>query len=176
MNDTRALTEGIGLQGNLQIKVIDAATQELIRTIQIRNKITYLAADSLIECWAQRAGDAAPLNNKLYTLRVGTSNTAAARSDTNLGLPVFGVILADGNKVTGISGDLQIIATLGVGDANGNTLQEAGLFTKGAGVGSLDAPGITGAVPRLLAHQTHPPIVKTVAISLEYSWRISFTA
>lgn len=176
MSNSTQLVTTVPMRGDLTIKVKDASTGTLIRTIEIRNKITFLAADVLVELIAQRATDPTVGNQKMYTMRMGTSNTAASRSDTNLGAPVIGKVLNDINKITGLAGELEFTATLDTTEANGNTLQEAGLFTKGAGTGTLDAPGTTGAVPRLFARQTHPPIPKTAALTLEYSWRVAFTA
>ena len=102
----------------------------------------------------------------------------------NLGAYAIGVQLSSVDKVTSISGEIACIATLGIGDANGLTLQEAGLFTRGSaatahpiGVSvNCDAPDMRPGYPRMIARQTHPPIPKTAAISIEYQWRISFAA
>jgi hypothetical protein len=163
-------------RGDICIKVKDAKTGKLLRKIEIRNTITFLFADVVLELLAQRAADPTAVNNSIYTLRVGTGSTAPTRADTNLGNPVFGMILTDPNKITGLPGELEITSTLESGDANGNTLSEAGLFTKGPSTGSLDAPGATGVTPRLLARQIHPGIPKTSALTLEYSWKLSITA
>ncbi len=170
--------DGIPMRGDLTITVKDAVTGEQKRRIEIRNKITFLAADVLVELLAQRTTDPAPATGRVYSMRMGTSNTPASRADTNLGAFAVGKALGDVNKVTGVPGELEFIVTLESADGNGNTLQEAGLFTAGsAGSPSpSDAPGTTPGSPRMVARQIHPPIPKTVAISIEYSWRIAFTA
>lgn len=179
------LREGIHVRGDLVINVFRGDPKpgdDPWRTVEIRNKIMFLAADVLVALLAQRSADypggaGQKANDQLYTMRMGTSNTAPSRADTNLGNPVVGVVLADpAGKVTSLPGELQLLATLATTDANGFTLQEAGLFTKGAGAGVLDAPGNTVLVPRLFARQIHPGIPKTNAISLQYSWTIAFTA
>lgn len=172
------LADGIKMRGDLTVTVRDGRTRRVLKRIEIRNKITFLAADLLVELLAQRATDPAPLQDSMFSMRMGSSNTPASRADTNLGAFVIGVQLNDVNKVTGVPGELQFLATLATTDANGNTLQEAGLFTRGS-AGSptpSDAPGTAPGNPRMFARQIHPPVVKTVAISVEYDWRIAFTA
>src|SRR5262249_22303337 len=122
---------GIKMSGHLRVTIREGNHGKVLRRIEIRNKITFLAADLLVELLAQRATDPAPVQDSMFSMRMGSSNTAASRSDTNLGAFVIGVQLLDVNKVTGVPGELQFLATLGTGDANGNTLQEAGLFTRG---------------------------------------------
>ena len=187
MRQKNGFKDGIPMHGTLVIIARDTKTglpARNIPRIEIRNKITFLAADVLVELWAQRATDPAPLYDQIYSMRMGTSNTAASRADTNLGAYVVGAQLLDVNKVTGIPGEIAFIATLSAGDANGVTLQEAGLFTRGNAVTAhpqnvdvvSDVPGTTPGTPRMIAHQVHLPIPKSAAITVEYQWRVSFTA
>ncbi len=168
----------IPMKGHLRVTVRDAVTGKRLRRIEIRNKITFLAADVLVELVAQRVADPAPSADRIFSMRMGTGNSPASRADTNLGAPVIGKQLDDVNKITGVPGELEFTATLEQGDANGSTLQEAGLFTAGD-AGSpdpMDTPNTTPGSPRLFARQIHPPIPKSGAISVDYSWRIAFTA
>lgn len=166
----------IPMIGVLCVTTRDARTRGVIRTHTIRNKITFLAADVLVELLAQRTTDPVPARQLIHSMRMGTSNTPAARSDTNLGAFVVGVALGDVNKVTGVPGELQLVATLESGDGNGNTFREAGLFTAGASPSTSDAPGTTSGTTRMLARQVYPDIPKTVSIVIDYSWTIAFTA
>jgi hypothetical protein len=170
--------DGIPMRGDLSITVRDAKSGKVRKKIEIRNKITFLAADVLVELLAQRATDPATTANTIFSMRMGTSSTAASRADTNLGAFVIGKALADVDKVTGVPGELQFSATLEAADGNGSTFQEAGLFTAGsAGVPTAsDTPGTSPGDPRMFARQTHPAIIKSIAITVEYSWRIAFTA
>lgn len=172
------LLDGIPMRGDLTVTVKDAATRETKRRIEIRNKITFLAADVLVELLAQRTTDPTPARGRVFSMRMGSSNTPASRADTNLGAFVVGKALADVNKVTGVPGELEFVVTLEAADGNGETLCEAGLFTAGsAGSPSpSDAAGTAPGTPRMIARQIHPPIPKTVSITIEYSWRIAFTA
>lgn len=166
----------IPMVGTLRIAIRDAKTGRIKRRVAIKNKITFLAADVLVELIAQRTTDPVPARQKIHSMRMGTSNTAAARSDTNLGAFVIGVALGDVNKITGAPGELQFVATLEAGDGNGNTFREAGLFTAGASPSTSDAPGTGPGTTRLFARQVYPDIPKTAAIVVDYSWTIAFTA
>ncbi len=166
----------IPLIGTLDIKVRSAKTRRVKRQITIKNKIMFLAADVLVELIAQRTTDPVPGRQLIYSMRMGTSNTAAARTDTNLGAFVIGKALADVNKITGAPGELQFVTTLESGDANGNTLREAGLFTAGASPATNDAPGTAPGATRMFARQVYPDIPKTISIVVDYSWTIAFTA
>lgn len=167
---------GIPMMGTVAITVRDAKTRKIKQRIKIRNKITFLAADVLVELIAQRTTDPVPGRQLIYSMRMGTSNTAAARSDTNLGAFTIGKVLGDVGKVTGAPGEIQFIATLDSGDANGTTLREAGLFTAGAAPSTSDAPGTTPGTTRMFARQVYPDIPKTVAVIVDYTWTIAFTA
>lgn len=178
MNGKAEFMSQIAMRGDLTVVVRDAATGKIKKRIEIRNKITFLAADVLVELIAQRASDPTAAYDSMFSMRMGSSNTPASRSDSNLGAFVVGKQLADVNKITGVPGELEFTATLGASDGNGSTLQEAGLFTRGS-AGSptpSDAPGTAPGNPRMFARQIHPPIPKTAAIVLDYSWRIAFTA
>lgn len=166
----------IPMIGTLRLTVRDANTRKIKRRVVIKNKITFLAADVLVELIAQRTTDPVPARQLIHSLRMGSSNTAAARSDTNLGAYIIGKPLVDINKITGAPGELQFVATLEAADGNGNTLREAGLFTAGASPSTSDAPGTTPGSTRLFARQTHPDIPKTSSIVIDYSWTIAFTA
>lgn len=168
--------DGIPMWGRVGITIRDTYTREIRRRLEIRNKITFLAADLLVELIAQRASDPVATRNMVYSMRMGSSNTAAARSDTNLGAFLIGKIIGDSGKVTGAPGELQFIATLDSGDANGTTLREAGLFTAGAAPSISDTPGITPGSTRMIARQVFPDVPKNPGIVVDFSWVIAFTA
>lgn len=167
----------IPMRGTLQIVVRDARTLEERKRITIKNKITFLAADVLVELLAQRAAEV-PATNRIYSLRVGSTllATPVARTDTNLGTFVAGMALADVNKTTVAQGELQFSATLDASTGNGSTLTEAGLFTAGTLAQVNDPPGTATGTTRMFARQIHPGIPKNIAIVLDYSWTIAFTA
>lgn len=162
--------------GTLCVTVRDAKTNRVKQRIKIRNKITFLTGDILVELIAQRSTDPVPGKNLVYSMRMGSSNTAATRADTNLGAFTIGKVLGDVGKVNGASGEIQFIATLAAGDANGTTLREAALFTAGPTPSTSNAPGTTPGVTRMMARQVYPDVPKTIAIVVDYSWTIAFTA
>jgi hypothetical protein len=173
------LYDGIPMRGDLTITVRDAKTRKKIRRIAIRNKITFLAADVLVNMLAQRSSDEDPAYGQMHSMRMGISNTAVTRADTNLNSFEIGKELFEVNKVTTVPGELEFTATLEAGDANvgpSQSLQEAGLFTAGSVPAVDDTPGTGPLDTRMFSHQIHPAIPKTSAIVLEYSWRIAFTA
>lgn len=176
--DAKSLVDGIFMRGILCVTTRDAVTGEQLRRVEIRNKITFLAGDIIVEMWAQRATDPDPTYSQVFSMRMGTSNTPASRSDTALGAEAFGYELLDVDKITGVRGEIEFQAYLGAGDANGVTLQEAGLFTRGSSPtpSPTDVPGVNPGDVRMVARQVHPPLPKTAAITVEYSWRIAFTA
>jgi len=168
--------DGIPMRGTLKVTVRDARTGKVIRCMEKRNKITFLAANILVELMAQRATDPAPLGDAVYSMRMGTSTVQPQRSDTNLGAFVIGKVIGDAGKVNGAPGEIIYIATLESGDANGSTLSEAGLFTGGTTFSASDTPGTAPGDTRMVAHQVYNGIAKTSAITVDYSWTLSFTA
>jgi len=164
------------MMGTISMVVRSSKTGRVLKRITIRNKITFLAADVLVELISQRATDPVPGRDLIYSMRMGSSNTAATRSDTNLGAFTIGKVIGDVGKITGAPGEIKFIATLGSGDANGTTLREAGLFTAGPAPSTSDAPGTTPGTTRMFARQVYPDVPKTGAIVVDYSWTIAFTA
>jgi hypothetical protein len=115
--------------------------------------------------------------SQIKSMRFGTNATAPQRTDTNLlseavvsGNPVR-IELLDANRIIGGASTVEYVATLGSGDGNGVTYREAGLFTRG----TADAPLLTTA-SRMFARQAFSDQVKTIAVVLEFRWRITITA
>lgn len=172
-----ATPEVVATVGVLSVTVRDAVSSAIRRHFTIRNQITSLTADVMLELLAQRASDPPSAYNKCHSMRMGSSNTAPTRADTNLGAFTIGKELGDVGKITGLPGEVQFIATLSAGDANGTTLREAGLFTAGPTPGTSDVPGVNGHTAcRMLARQVYADIPKTSAIVIDYTWIFAFTA
>jgi len=99
--------------------------------------------------------------NALSHFAVGTGTAAVTAADTDLDTEVFRdafVGTATSNKT------LTISYFLTSGDANGNTLSEAGLF---------DDPTAGNMFARVLLS---PPIVKTSSIAVTFTWTINMGA
>ena len=186
-----AFTGLIPMRGDLRIAVRRAATGEVTWRYEIRNTITYVALANLVTLLAQKtfatAGDVNdPENSAITYLRVGDDVTAPVRSNTDLAnvLPdsvtPFTITLIDANKTLTTSNpfEIKITATIGTGDLNGETLREAGLFTRGSTVAGpvAEYPTSSGFYPELFARQVHPDIIKSVAFVVDYDWRIAFTS
>jgi hypothetical protein len=175
----RRLRSGVKLYGALTIHVFEAATGRVLRTLSKHNTIVDNARDIVRALLAQRAlgagGD--PVNIYEYSwgsMRFGTSGTAPTplQGDLLAEVPAARKELADIKKVNGSTGEITLSATLESGDANGSTLREAGIFTRGPGLWSA---GVGGTL-KMFSRQAHPAIEKTSAIRLEYTWVIQFTA
>lgn len=166
------------IRGDLTVKVRSIKSGRVLRTFVIRNTVTYLGMGTVVQLLSQRVAppDDPPAALKLAELWVGDGAVPPVRGDTalSMGGPGFRdkITLTDATKTPNIVGpiyELRLLATLpSVTPANGFTLTEAGLYTAGSVV-----PLVT---QKLFARQIHPAIVKTVAISIDYDWRISFTA
>jgi hypothetical protein len=157
------------IRGDLTVKVRSVKSGRLLRTFVIRNTVTYLGMGTVVQLLSQRVAppDDPPASLKLAELWVGDGAVPPVRGDTalSMGGPGFRdkITLTDATKTPNIVGpiyELRLLATLpSVTPANGFTLTEA--------------PPVT---QKLFARQIHPAIVISVAIAIDYDWRISFTA
>ena len=178
MNSPTAFQESIAMRGDLTIVVRDGRTKVALQRIEIRNKIMFLAGGVVVDLLAQRAADAAPAANQIFSMRMGTSNTAASGGDTNLGAMVVGKALSDADKVSGALGNSKFVATLETTEGNGATLREAGLFTQGSATTAQRRathrvkirPALGCLLGKLARHS------KDFRDTLQYNWRIAFTA
>lgn len=170
---TQTIRSPLTMKGTLVIEVRTAARRRLLRRITKRNVITFDAGDIVRALVAQRATDPVAANFRMGSMRFGANNTPPLRSDTDLIGEVVSVRkeLTDLQKVDGLSGEISFTATLQTSDGNGNTFQEAGLFTHGAGVFSANVGGNVKA----FARQVHAPIAKTSGVVFDYTWTLQFT-
>jgi hypothetical protein len=95
---------------------------------------------------------------------IGTGTTAETLADTTLETEVYRDVFT---QKTVTANNINIKYYLASGDANGNTLTEAGLCGDDA-TASADSG-------TLFARVTHSGIAKTSSIAVTYSWDISFT-
>ena len=157
------------MRGILTVRVRDAKTGHVLRTLTKKNTITYNGGNHVRSLLAQRATDDAAAELAFGSMRFGRSTTAPTRNDTDLLDEVVAVRkqLLDADKVDGIDGELTLQATLGSGDGNGNTFTEAALFSAGP-----TWNGNVGGTLRMFSRQLHAAIPKNSAIVLDYSWTI----
>lgn len=167
-----SLLSRLRMHGTLTIHVRDAKTRRVLRTIVKRNTITFAAGDIVRALLAQRTTDDDPAELQLGSMRFGTSNTAATRYDVDLLAEVSSVRreLTDSEKISGVTGEISLRATMEASAGNGNTYREAGLFTRGTAWNGAVAGSL-----QCFARQVHASIEKTGSISLEYNWTLQFT-
>jgi hypothetical protein len=94
-------------------------------------------------------------------LAVGTGTTAASAAQTTMVTEVFRDALT---STTTASKAVTFKYYLASGSANGNTLQEIGLFTASSG-GTMIARAVLVS-----------PIVKTASVTVTFSWTINLSA
>lgn len=167
-----------GLKGFLEIFLTDK-NGKILNRVKAPNTITYLARNILQDLVGQSnlALNPNPIENQLWSLRVGTNSTEASRSDTGLGASppgdIHGVTFSQ-PVTTGVSGELIITAEIEASDTaiDGQTLREAGLFTRGT-QDALSFPATHGE--RMFSRQAHGPITKQVGVGIQYVWTLVFT-
>lgn len=138
-------------RGRFQLKVVDAYTREVVQEVDEEN----LVVTSGMVLLSQLLGGSAS-GSQVTTISVGTNATAPQATDTAItgafSKAIDSATYADTGSVT-------FNFTLDVGDANGMTIAECGLFSA------------SGA---LFARKTPNPITKTDAVKLIGTWTIQF--
>ena len=129
----------------------------LIRREQ-RGNLAVLTGRNLLRDFL--AGDAV---TGLERFAVGTDGTTVTANDTQLGVEVFRDQLT---KITKDVAKLTVQYYLSSISANGNTLQEAGLF----GNGATD----TANSGTMYARVTHSAIEKTSSTAVTYTWDLTW--
>jgi hypothetical protein len=176
LTDMNDFGDGLPMRGILQVVVRDAVTGGIKRKHQLFNQITYNMANLLVELVCQRATDPAPLQDQIYSLRLGSGTTQPTRSDISLQSPIGGYVIGDSGKVTLAPGEVTLIITIPSGDLNSQNISEAGLFSGGTAQSTSDTPGTAPGTTRLLARQIFPTIAKTSAITVDVSWTLLYQA
>lgn len=175
------LSDGIKMRGSVGIKVRDVQGH-VIRRIFTPNTVCIGAQWALQRALLQITKPDDPTENQLWTIWAGTSNVAPTNLDTAATMlptvqfrhtPTVAELAARAYDVAmpGVpAGTLSIQTTMDIGEGNGNTFCECGLYTRG----NNDDPTLT-ANHVLVARQIHPNVVKSAAISIEYTWRFTFS-
>ncbi len=170
-----------GLWGDFGMQVFDHRTGVPKRILRIRkkNQITNGGREALLNLLGIGNGASyltVQEENKLWSLSVGTNTTPPTVTDTTA---VMSVVWADRFI---FPAECQIVATppnsyylaiskaLGTTEANGSTLTEAGIFTRGD---NDDATLSTNKT--LYARQIHSPILKTSTMTIQYDWQLGIT-
>lgn len=190
------------LRGEVLLRVLDKDGRCLYRHHD-KNSITYLAPLVLMDLMVQTDFDddgtsisiqgahpadvargfavaqtvvSDPQKNVVRYMRVGTGDSPAVRASLDLESP-----LADQESATALissitfpsNSAIKFVATFAGDKANDeDPITEVSLWTRGSAL-SLDPAGTSDS--RMFARQVHPPVTKTEAIMLEYSWTIFLT-
>lgn len=150
-----ATTKELPCHGELTIKAIDKKGNE-VWVYNTPNTIVFDARDVMA---ALLAGDSVS-TNKIAKIGTGLDGTAPTRNDTTLGNEILKVDIT--SYTFPAVGQVEFTAILDyTSAANGQTLQEAGLFT---------ADGNT-----MFARQVFGGVTKTNLLQLQFIWRILFT-
>jgi len=169
----------LSLRGDLTIIRRLAADHSILSVWQKKNVITYAGTEAIVKLLAPNTalGVDVQLNSQIKSIRFGTSNSTAQKTDVGLvaeaqvlSTPVR-VQFADGDRIIGVAGTVEFVGVMGTGYGNGVTYREAGLFTRGTD----DDPQIaTGHA--MFSRQVFPDQIKTALVELEFRWRITLTA
>lgn len=183
----------IALWGDFGLQVFDHSSGIPRRILRIRkkNQITNQGRIALLALMrpgpyaTASPGDTVEIEvqreNRIWSLAVGTNTTPPTINDDDATMSIawissfFYPAGGGGSECQVISTPpnsyyLSISKTLPTTEANGNTLAEAGIFTRG----DDDDPLITVGYS-LYARQTHSPIIKTSSLTIQYDWQLGIT-
>jgi hypothetical protein len=164
----------IALFGNFGLRVFDLAGNKLM-SIQKKNQITNQGRNAVLSLLFPGNAGAVQETYRIWSLSAGTNNTAPTILDNLAAMhPVWSSAFIGGEctVVENLPNDfyLQITKTLPDTDANGYTLTEAGIFTRG----NNDDPDIS-TTKLLYARQIHPSIIKNATMTIQYDWQLGIT-
>lgn len=175
------MQNALRLSGDLEIRIYDVkdGQKKFIRRMRNHNQIVdsgRLAVMDLLCQWAAGTDfQKHPEWNQIWSLVAGTDPTPPTAGDTDVWMGVWTGVLdhaAECIILTAPTFEIFVDKTIPAPDAVGSSLCEAGLYTRG----DNDDPSlITPGTRRLYARQTHPPILKTATMVIEYRWHLAFT-
>jgi len=177
------MLDKINLSGQLIVRVRDAKTGKVLQVVDTPNTICVDGLNAMqFLLTALSTPDAKTQDaNKIWAIYVGTDNTTPAYAQTDLVTPEF-YKAVDQPVSTDVGGTPAVLGyamvecqmTMQSGEGNGNTFQEAGLFTRGTH--ASDDPSVGRTDVNMIARQLHAAIPKDSTISIEYTWRIRISA
>jgi len=147
------IIDGCRSEDNVRIDVKDAATGKVLHTYTEHNLVVNAGKDLLRDFLH---GDAV---TGLTHFGVGNGTTLPALSQTNLvGASTYRFAVS---ALVKTAQQLQVVHGLGIGDANGTTLTECGVFT-------------AIAAGTMYCRATHTGIAKTAGITITYTWNLTW--
>lgn len=166
-------TEKTGFSGHLTVRVLDKNGKEL-RVLSAPNVVTNGAKAALAKLLVP-ATEPDQDDNQFWWLQAGDGSTTPDVTDVALAGSNTYAKDFDTKTYNAYSTDglVECVVTFGTSEGNGNTYQEAGLWTRGDdGTAGNFA---TSAGKTMCARQLHASIAKTSSIQLEYTWRFQLT-
>lgn len=162
-----------GRFGMTVYEVKDGQTR-VLRRIQKKNQIVNNGREAMLLLLGQLGTAVPPNESQIWSLSAGTGGIPPQITDIGLATAVWtSVFVPLEVSIVALAPstfEVQTTKTLPTTDANGSTLQEAGIFTRG----DNDDPSLAGN-RKLYCRQTHPPILKTSSIQIVYDWRLGVT-
>ena len=167
------------LYGDFEMRVFDhsGGSPKLLRRWRKRNQITNQGRTSILELQCPFGITDGQLINSIWSFEVGTNATSPTIDDdettmTSVWVSQLNFSAGECAIVTTLPNDfhLAISKTLGLGDGNGSTLQEAGIYTRGDAVDPLVAVG-----RKLYSRQVYSPIIKAATMTVQYDWQLGVT-
>jgi hypothetical protein len=152
--EKRYIQDSLPLTANLEIRVEDAQTGEILQVEKLHNLVVTLGRNYVRDFLNNDTG-----MTGLTHFTVSTSTSVEAASDTGIGNEIHRALLTQKTKATA---SLNCKYYLASGSANGYTLAKAALYGNGAttstGTGTLYAEALFTA------------IAKTASIAVTFSW------
>lgn len=150
------------LEANVTIVTRDARDERILSIQRHHNKIPNSGLNLLRDLLNDKSGAGASVGQSPGSgyFAIGTGSTAAASGDTTLGTEIFRDVVTSSSAT---AQKLTITFSLGTGQANGYALREAGILNASSG-------------GTLFARAVHSVINKTSAITVTYTWEITFSS
>ena len=176
----RLQKDAIKMYGVFGLRVFELRGGKFVQTrrIQKKNQITNQGRSNVLNllCPATFGYDGLQDELKIKSIAVGTNSTPPTVADDDTTMvtvwrEAFDYI-SDCVVINNPPNDfmLSITKELPTTEANGSTLTEAGIFTRG----DENDPDISVGM-QLYARQVHSPIIKTSVMSILYDWQLGIT-
>lgn len=160
------------IKGHITVEARDVKTGELVFREAKQNTIVN-GVKTIVERLMQQSVGTYADYNKVWALYVGDDNTVPNVTQTSLVNEVFAKAYDRFDiNVGGVSGLMELEMNLLSGEANGNTLREVAIYTRGD---HDDPASATPGTPTMVARQVHGDLAKSAGITIKYIWGLQIT-